>query len=75
MDRRKLTDPNLHVMVKDCPHGEEAHLIRVYKTWWGGPGRGGNHRVLHEFCVPRADALEGERMARALEAAAAALRG
>lgn len=72
---RQLQAPLYRVVVRDCPHGEDALWVRVVKAWWGGPGRGGTHRELHAFCVPMPDGLEPERIARALEAAAAALRG
>lgn len=75
MDRARLRDPIYRVMVRHCPHGEDAIWVRVTKAWWAGPAKGGSARELHSFCVPQPDGLEPERIARALEAAAAALRG
>lgn len=66
----------LAAFVGRCPHGDhEAYEVVVRKGWWAGPGHGGQGRELHRFCIPVAGETETERIARALEAAAAAVRG
>lgn len=68
--------PRILTYVAPCPHGEAGTMqVRVVKGWWGGPGVGGRQRCIHEFCIPVPDGPESERVARCLEAAAAALRG
>lgn len=76
MATRKLLAPRIAVFVHDCPHGEPGTVeVAVQKGWWAGPGQGGRHKELHRFCIPLPDGEEPERVARALEAAAAAVRG
>lgn len=73
---RMMQAPRIVVFVHDCPHGDAgAAEVAVRKGWWGGPGKGGEGRELHRFCIPLDEGTEGERTARALEAAAAAMRG
>lgn len=75
MKKRDLQRPFLRVRIGDCPHGDSAHEVLVWRAWWAGIGQGGTQRELHRFCIPTQDGPESERMARCLEAAAAALRG
>lgn len=75
--RTQIRQPIYRVMVRRCPHGDAdaSTWVRVTKAWWAGPARGGEARELFSFCVPRPDGDEGEVVAAALEAAAAAFRG
>lgn len=75
MKRRDLQRPFLRVRVGDCPHGDTSLEVLGWRAWWAGPGQGGTQRELFRFCIPRPDGDDREAMARALEAAAAALRG
>lgn len=75
MSLRARQDPHVAVFVRDCPHGDDATLVRVRKAWWAVDRMEWTSRGLYEFCIPNDGSLQDERIARALEAAAAAIRG
>lgn len=76
MARYNLRGARIIAFVHQCPHGEPGSVeVVVRKAWWHGPGRNSEGRELHRFCIPLPDGEEAERVARGLEAAAAAIRG
>lgn len=72
----KLFQARYAVFVHACPHGEDLVEVTVLKGWFSRRELRTESRQVIRTCVsPSKDVEEGERVAYALEQAAAALRG
>ena len=71
----KLWEARIAVFVHACPHGDDGAVeVRALKGWFSKRELRTESRELFKACFPLGDAEGPERVARALEAAAASFR-
>lgn len=70
-----LWSARIAVFIHACPHGDpDTTEVRVLKGWFSKRELRTESREMFKACFPIGEAQEPERVARALEAAAAMVR-